>query len=69
MTYKEVQNGTQKNQKKESPIPPTVKEITGQDYEYILNFGVVFKDKPITQKDNGKKYQKFNGIEQHILLG
>ena len=54
------------DQYQESPIPPAIKDITGNNYQHILP-SERRKDKPIEQEYYRQKQEIIKRIEKHIL--
>jgi hypothetical protein len=51
-------------QNQETPVPPSVKQITCNNDKYILQF-YFFKHEPVEQKHRRQENEKLNRIKQH----
>ncbi|MEC7770190.1 MAG: hypothetical protein VX798_03350 [Bacteroidota bacterium] len=56
LANKKVDQRAKKYQEQKTPVPPTIKKVARKNYKNVLNLGIVFKNKPIKQKNNRKKY-------------
>jgi hypothetical protein len=57
-----IYKGADGNQKQKTPIPPTVKKVTGNQQENVSGC-FIFCDHPIKGKDQRKKYGKIQRVK------
>lgn len=70
LTNSEIDKGAEYYKKKKTPVPPSVKKITGCQKKDISK-GQLFCDNPIYTKEYWKKYGKIYRVKKHfeIFLG
>ena len=62
----ETARGSECDQEKEPPVPPSVEDVGYHYHEEILQLEVLTEDEPIEQKDYRQKDGEFYGVEKHL---
>ncbi len=58
-----AEEGREGDQEKESPVPPSIKDVGRNQDKEILQLEVLVEDEPVEQKDYRQKNRKFCGIK------
>ena len=53
-----IDYGTEQDERKKSPIPPTIKHITGNKNEEVLHLDISVCNEPVEYKYNWEEYSK-----------
>ena len=60
-----IQKRWEDKQEQKTPVPARVKEVAGNEQQYILNFQIPFRSKPIQKEDDRKENREVKGIKKH----
>ena len=62
----EVDEGGERNEPEESPVPPAIEDVGSDQQQEVLRPQMTVRHEPIQPEDNRQKDQKIRAVEEHM---